>query len=566
MKKAFLTICLCCSFVFLGFSQYSTTTSFYDYPSLPPEKSWDQGKCVTYTYPGYYIVAGEYQFNSSNQGICLFLYSSGGNKLDSIFYNRAGYKETAKCIIVEQSSVVYVSCATERVSNGAKGMMIIRLIVDGTKFLKEITTKDFESLGYFEPVDMISDLIYPFLGDYVKILCYKKNGKNDNKIALIRLDTSLSITRSYEYNYTVSGNSETFDERPVKLTPIGDSPTYYIISGGVFRKAVLQSTGLLIYLNDKLQPFWVSTSALTYGKNIYSDTYSEFDATTDIYACGTKSTTATQSFMNISQFSKVNGSIIKSVNMGDVNYASEALKFTNKTSGKMVIAGFSKSQTNNEFRLVTGEFQSGLPTNGIYRNTIQLPFDSKLQDAMGLYSGSRTLFTGQKKSGNSSHMYLYMMDDLGNLLYKDSIISPNACGLALGNAGNDKFVVTGYKGNGSVYASLDYSLFTRIYNYTGLTKTNILKTNSPVINTLQQNTPNPFSQNTIIKYSIPQEIKNAVIKITNINGVLIKSVSITQKDNRQIGFNTNSLPAGIYQYSLYLDGKLAGSKKMEIIK
>ena len=83
---------------------------------------------------------------------------------------------------------------------------------------------------------------------------------------------------------------------------------------------------------------------------------------------------------------------------------------------------------------------------------------------------------------------------------------------------------------------------------------------------LQQNAPNPFSQNTVIKYFIPQQTNNAVIKITNANGVEIKSFTPTQKGNGQITIEAGALAAGTYYYSLIIDGKNADTKKMQLVK
>lgn len=61
---------------------------------------------------------------------------------------------------------------------------------------------------------------------------------------------------------------------------------------------------------------------------------------------------------------------------------------------------------------------------------------------------------------------------------------------------------------------------------------------------LFQNAPNPFNQNTVIKYSIPQQTKSAVIKITAANGVQVKSITLTQKGNGQISIDGGALAAG----------------------
>lgn len=83
---------------------------------------------------------------------------------------------------------------------------------------------------------------------------------------------------------------------------------------------------------------------------------------------------------------------------------------------------------------------------------------------------------------------------------------------------------------------------------------------------LFQNQPNPFNQNTVIKYFIPQQTNNAVIKINNAFGQEIKSLELTQKGNGQLNIAAGSLSAGNYYYTLIVDGKKADTKQMQIVK
>jgi len=48
------------------------------------------------------------------------------------------------------------------------------------------------------------------------------------------------------------------------------------------------------------------------------------------------------------------------------------------------------------------------------------------------------------------------------------------------------------------------------------------------------------------------------------NGRVLKSFSITSKGNGQVVVKATELPAGTYQYSLILDGRMVDSKKMSI--
>lgn len=80
---------------------------------------------------------------------------------------------------------------------------------------------------------------------------------------------------------------------------------------------------------------------------------------------------------------------------------------------------------------------------------------------------------------------------------------------------------------------------------------------------LQQNQPNPFSQATIIRYAIPQGA-NAEIKIYDAAGRVVKSMKATEGGQAQI--NAYDLAAGTYTYTLIVNGNVAASKKMVLLK
>jgi len=81
---------------------------------------------------------------------------------------------------------------------------------------------------------------------------------------------------------------------------------------------------------------------------------------------------------------------------------------------------------------------------------------------------------------------------------------------------------------------------------------------------LQQNIPNPVSNNTSITYNIPGNVKYAEIVITDKVGKKIKNVQINGTGNGVIEVNTAALATGTYQYSLFINGSLAESKQMII--
>ena len=79
---------------------------------------------------------------------------------------------------------------------------------------------------------------------------------------------------------------------------------------------------------------------------------------------------------------------------------------------------------------------------------------------------------------------------------------------------------------------------------------------------LYQNTPNPFSAETKIKYCLPENVENAAINVYSLNGNLLLTKPITQLGNGSIIINGNELEAGMYIYTLAVDGQEVDSKRM----
>lgn len=82
-------------------------------------------------------------------------------------------------------------------------------------------------------------------------------------------------------------------------------------------------------------------------------------------------------------------------------------------------------------------------------------------------------------------------------------------------------------------------------------------------NLLEQNNPNPFDQNTVIRYKVPAGA-NAYIMVYDGSGKLVKTLQAPASGQAQI--NANELQAGTYVYTLMVNGQVAGSKKMILSK
>lgn len=79
---------------------------------------------------------------------------------------------------------------------------------------------------------------------------------------------------------------------------------------------------------------------------------------------------------------------------------------------------------------------------------------------------------------------------------------------------------------------------------------------------MDQNKPNPFSESTVIGLNIPEKAQKAVIYIHDMGGKQIKSINVEDRGNTSITVYASDLNAGMYIYSLVVDGKVCVTRKM----
>jgi hypothetical protein len=79
---------------------------------------------------------------------------------------------------------------------------------------------------------------------------------------------------------------------------------------------------------------------------------------------------------------------------------------------------------------------------------------------------------------------------------------------------------------------------------------------------LYQNIPNPFSQQTQIKCFIPDGAMLSNIFIYDMQGTQMRKIQINGNGNQSITIQGSELKAGMYMYTLIIDGKEIGTKKM----
>jgi hypothetical protein len=81
---------------------------------------------------------------------------------------------------------------------------------------------------------------------------------------------------------------------------------------------------------------------------------------------------------------------------------------------------------------------------------------------------------------------------------------------------------------------------------------------------LLQNNPNPFSASAIIRYYLPINISNAVLKITDSNGKELVSYRLVNTGYSHINIEAGGIATGAYNYTLIVDDKIIDTKKMII--
>jgi hypothetical protein len=84
---------------------------------------------------------------------------------------------------------------------------------------------------------------------------------------------------------------------------------------------------------------------------------------------------------------------------------------------------------------------------------------------------------------------------------------------------------------------------------------------------LQQNYPNPFNPSTKISYEL-HAAGYIILKVFDALGKEVVTLVNERKNagSHEVEFNASNLPSGVYFYSLYVDGKLLGVKRMSLVK
>lgn len=98
-------------------------------------------------------------------------------------------------------------------------------------------------------------------------------------------------------------------------------------------------------------------------------------------------------------------------------------------------------------------------------------------------------------------------------------------------------------------------------NETQTTKIDVALSDMQVV-VLEQNVPNPFAEQTVIGYALPDNYRKAQIFFYNSQGKLIQTVELVNKGKGALNVFAQDLSNGTYTYTLVVDGQVIGTKKM----
>ena len=90
-------------------------------------------------------------------------------------------------------------------------------------------------------------------------------------------------------------------------------------------------------------------------------------------------------------------------------------------------------------------------------------------------------------------------------------------------------------------------------------------TTAPTGNVLYQNTPNPFKEQTVIRFSLADDAQDAAICIFDMTGKMLKKLPILSGDT-SVAVNGWELGEGMFLYTLIVNGREIDTKRMIITK
>jgi hypothetical protein len=141
-----------------------------------------------------------------------------------------------------------------------------------------------------------------------------------------------------------------------------------------------------------------------------------------------------------------------------------------------------------------------------------------------------------------------------------NVISPELSYKTLNYTELIPFLIKGMQEQQEIIDSLRNSGNSRMANNTG-SNTQTIELSSDVI--LYQNMPNPFNDETVISYFIPDNVNAAKMIFYDETGRVIKEEPVENRGNGSVNLKTSSLAAGVYTYALEVNGKIIQVRKMQ---
>lgn len=83
---------------------------------------------------------------------------------------------------------------------------------------------------------------------------------------------------------------------------------------------------------------------------------------------------------------------------------------------------------------------------------------------------------------------------------------------------------------------------------------------------IEQNEPNPFTEKTTIRFSVPSKTKNALLCVYDMNGKQLRQIALSSRGRSSVTIAGSELSAGMYLYCLIVDGKLINTRRMVLTK
>ncbi|MEO8712170.1 MAG: hypothetical protein ABI405_08620, partial [Parafilimonas sp.] len=515
-------------------------------------------------YAGYFFSAGEYAKDESSQGVYMATYTKDGQLIKSALFNDNSYKEYVKKVLFTYKSL-YIVCNAVDVSSGDSALLVLRYDMDLVFKAKYI----FKPEKYFSPADAVA-AVGGVLSkiDEIYIACSKKDNQK-SALAAIHLDSNLNILHSFKYNYT--GATDNNIEQPADIDILYDTITHnttiYVAGNITGIGGSTLTNNLLIKLNGSLKSAWVKANTSANGLYTSVKQFGAPDYT--VYAAGNQLVN-TKTKWSIDKINPSAGQTLVHKVYAVKSYQTNVLKITRAANNIVTVAGYRQSESLNKYDIVVGVYDEDLvnTTNYIIEH---LTYGSSVNDAV--QDNDATWITGKKKNGSNEYIFVYKIDPYSGNSYKDSVVNTKSAGNCItvlprvvSYPDSSRIAMCGFKNNSNTLIQpLDLKYTTRFYIpylNTIVDKKNEMPAAAQLIN----NSPNPFTNSTIINYTLPLQYSSARIIITDKNGKLINESNVSGNGKGSLNFNASLLSNGTYYYTLYVNEKIVATKQMTLIK